>query len=50
LGIMRDPNVSSELRIKIAQATLPFVHAKPGRAIPAVPISNDFRVLACRTA
>jgi hypothetical protein len=32
LGIMRDPNVSSELRIKVAQATLPFVHARPGRA------------------
>jgi len=29
LGIMRDPNVSSELRIKVAQVTLPFVHAKP---------------------
>jgi hypothetical protein len=32
LGIMRDPNVSSELRFKAAQATLPFVHAKPGSA------------------
>ena len=32
LGIMRDPNVSSELRINVAQATLPFVHAKPGSA------------------
>src|SRR5260221_12975678 len=28
LGIMRDPNVSLEFRIKVAQATLPFVHAK----------------------
>jgi hypothetical protein len=25
LGIMRDPNVSSELRIKVAQTTLPFM-------------------------
>jgi hypothetical protein len=37
LGIMRDPNVSSELRIKVAQATLPFVHAKPGSARPGDP-------------
>jgi hypothetical protein len=29
-GIMSDPRVSSELRIKAAQAALPFVHAKPG--------------------
>src|SRR5258707_7542519 len=28
LGIMRDPNVSLEFRIKVAQATLPFVHGK----------------------
>jgi hypothetical protein len=34
LGIMRDPDVSSELRIKAAQATLPFVHARPGSARP----------------
>jgi hypothetical protein len=32
LGIMRDPKASSELRIKVAQITLPFVHAKPGSA------------------
>ena len=32
LGIMRDPNASSELRFKAAQTTLPFVHAKPGSA------------------
>jgi hypothetical protein len=37
LGIMRDPNVSSEFRIKVAQATLPFVHAKPGSARPGDP-------------
>jgi hypothetical protein len=29
---MRDPKASSELRIKVAQITLPFVHAKPGSA------------------
>jgi hypothetical protein len=32
LGIMRDPNVSSELRIRVAQAAAPFIHAKPGTA------------------
>jgi hypothetical protein len=32
LGVMRDPNVSAELRIKVAQAAAPFVHAKPGIA------------------
>ena len=37
LGIMRDPNVSSELRFKAAQTTLPFVHAKPGSARPGDP-------------
>ena len=37
LGIMRDPNASPELRIKVAQATLPFVHAKPGSARPGDP-------------
>src|SRR6202011_85731 len=37
LGIMRDPSVSTELRIKVAQATLPFVHAKPGSARPGDP-------------
>jgi hypothetical protein len=37
LGIMRDPNVSSERRIKVAQATLPFVHARLGSARPGDP-------------
>src|SRR5260370_1994642 len=37
LGIMRDPNVSSEFRIKAAQATFPFVHAKTGSARPGDP-------------
>src|SRR6202048_490220 len=37
LVIMRDPNVSSESRIKVAQATLPFVYAKPGSARPGDP-------------
>ena len=37
LGIMRDPNVSSEHRIKAAQAALRFVHAKPGSARPGDP-------------
>jgi hypothetical protein len=34
LGVMRDPNVSPDLRIKVAQAAAPFVHAKPGNARP----------------
>jgi hypothetical protein len=34
LGVMRDPNVSADLRIKVAQAAAPFVHAKPGNAGP----------------
>jgi len=34
LGIMRDPDAPDELRIKAAQATLPFVHARPVRARP----------------
>jgi len=37
LGIMRDPKSSSELRIKIAQVMLPFIHTKPGRARPGDP-------------
>ena len=37
LGIMRDPNVSSELRFKAAQTTLPFAHPKPGSARPGDP-------------
>ena len=34
LGVMRDPGVSPELRIKVAQAAAPFVHAKPGGPHP----------------
>ena len=40
LGIMRDPNVSSEWRIKVAQATLPFVHARLGSARPGDPAAT----------
>ncbi len=40
LGIMRDPTVSPELRIKGAQAAAPFVHAKPGRSHPVDPMTN----------
>jgi hypothetical protein len=32
LGVMRDPNMSSELRIKVAQVAAPLVHAKRGTA------------------
>ena len=37
LGIMRDPDAPDELRMKAAQATLPFVHARPVRARPDDP-------------
>src|SRR5271166_2970582 len=40
LGIMRNPNTSPELRIKVAQAVLPFVHAKPGSAGPDDPAES----------
>lgn len=29
LAIMRDPNVSPDLRVKVAQVAAPFVHPKP---------------------
>jgi hypothetical protein len=32
LAVMKDPNESPELRIKVAQAAAPFIHAKPGTA------------------
>src|SRR6266566_2851618 len=32
LGVMRDPHISADLRIKVALAAAPFVHAKPGNA------------------
>ena len=38
LGVMRDPNVSPELRIKAAQTAAPFVHAKPGSASLGDPV------------
>src|SRR5262245_16686770 len=34
---MRDPNVTPELRIKVAQAAAPFAHAKPARGDPGDP-------------
>jgi hypothetical protein len=37
LGIMRDPNASSELRIRAAAQAAPFIHAKPGTARPGDP-------------
>src|ERR1700737_952170 len=40
LGIMRDPNVTSELRIKVAQAAAPFIHAKPGTARSSDPATS----------
>jgi hypothetical protein len=32
LSIMRDPDVSLELRVRVAQAAAPFLHGKPGAA------------------
>jgi hypothetical protein len=32
LGVMRDPSISPDLRIKAAQAAAPYLHAKPGRS------------------
>ncbi len=40
LGIMRDPTVSPELRVKVAQAAAPFVHEKPGKPHPLDPMTN----------
>jgi hypothetical protein len=40
LGVMRDPNMSSELRIKVAQVAAPLVHAKRGTAPSNDPIAN----------
>jgi hypothetical protein len=40
LGMMRDPKLSPELRIKVAQAALPFAHAKPGSARPGDPAES----------
>jgi hypothetical protein len=40
LGIMRDHTVPPELRIRVAQAAAPFVHAKPGNPQLADPMTN----------
>jgi hypothetical protein len=40
LGIMRDPNLSSELRIRVAQAAAPFIHSKPGTARSSDPAAS----------
>jgi hypothetical protein len=40
LGVMRDPNVSPELRIKVAQVAAPFIHAKPGTARSKEPTAS----------
>ena len=40
LGVMRDPNVSPELRIKVAQVAAPFIHAKPGTARSQEPAAS----------
>jgi hypothetical protein len=34
LGVMRDPEAPTDLRIKVARAAAPLVHAKPGIASP----------------
>ena len=40
LRIMRDSTASLELRIKVAQAAAPFLHAKPGSARPNDPAAS----------
>ena len=40
LGIMRDPNASSELRIRAAAQAAPFIHAKPGTARSSDPATS----------
>jgi hypothetical protein len=37
LGLMRDPNLSLELRIRVAQTAAPFIHGKPRAAGSIVP-------------
>ena len=36
LGVMRDPQAPTDLRIRVARAAAPLVHAKPGIASPGV--------------
>jgi hypothetical protein len=40
LGIMRDPNMSSELRFRAAHSAAPFIHAKPGTARSTDPAAS----------
>jgi hypothetical protein len=40
LGIMRDHTVPPELRVRVAQAAAPFVHAKPGNPQLADPMTD----------
>src|SRR5215471_21274495 len=44
LGVMRDPSVSPELRIRVAQAAAPFVHAKPGGSHPSDPSVSAIQI------
>jgi len=44
LGVMRDPSVSPELRVKVAQAAAPFVHAKPGGSHPSDPSVSAIQI------
>jgi hypothetical protein len=36
LGVMRDPQAPTDLRIRVARAAAPLVHGKPGTASPEV--------------
>jgi hypothetical protein len=40
LAVMRDPNVSPEFRIKVAQMAAPFIHTKPGTARSKEPAAS----------
>jgi hypothetical protein len=43
LGVMRDPCVSADLRIKVALAAAPFVHAKPGIAPSRLRLGQEIK-------
>jgi hypothetical protein len=43
LGVMRDPKAPTDLRIRVARAAAPLVHAKPGIASPGAGKASAIR-------
>jgi hypothetical protein len=43
LSVMRDPKAPTDLRIKVARAAAPLVHAKPGIASPGISKTGAIR-------